>query len=69
MIANQLEREQLRAATQAARFSVCELMAPESVLKDRLRAREPNEFWWTKLCQFVDLYCRRTDLPGIRDFR
>ena len=39
VIANQLEREQLRAATQAARFSVCELMAPESVLKDRLRAR------------------------------
>jgi chloramphenicol 3-O-phosphotransferase len=69
VIADQLEREQLRAATPGARFLVCELTAPESVLKDRVTAREPNEFWRTKLREFVDLYHRRTDLPGIRNFQ
>jgi ABC-type glutathione transport system ATPase component len=70
VIADQLEREQLRPAKPGARFLVCELTAPVSVLKDRVTAREPNEYWRTKLRQFVDLYHRRTDdLPGIRNFQ
>jgi gluconate kinase len=69
VIADQLEREQLRAATPGARFLVCELTAPEYVLKDRVTVREPNEFWRTKLREFVDLYRRRTDLPQIRNFQ
>jgi hypothetical protein len=39
------------------------------VLKGRVTAREPAEFWQTRLCEFVDLYHRRTDLPWIRDFQ
>ena len=69
VIADQPEREQLRGATPAARFLVCELTAPESVLKDRVAAREPNECWRTRLREFVDLYHRRTDLPQIRNFQ
>jgi hypothetical protein len=69
VIADEQEREQLRAATLGARFLVCELTAPQSVLKDRVTAREPNGFWRTRLRKFVDLYYRRTDLPRIRDFQ
>jgi hypothetical protein len=36
---------------------------------DRVRAREPDGFWRTRLREFVDLYHRRTDLPRIRDFQ
>jgi len=39
VIADEQEHEQLRAATPSARFLVCELTAPESVLKDRVTAR------------------------------
>src|SRR5947209_14530791 len=35
----------LRAAVPRATFAVCELTAPEAVLKDRVTAREPNEYW------------------------
>jgi predicted kinase len=69
VIAAQEEREQLRAATPGARFLVCELTVPESVLKDRVTAREPNEFWRAKLRKYVDLYHQRTDLAEISDFQ
>lgn len=69
VIADEQEREQLRAAVPGARFVVCELTAPEAVLKDRVTAREPNEYWQRRLLGFVDLYHRRTDLPRIRDFQ
>jgi hypothetical protein len=48
---------------------VCELTAPLAVLKDRVTAREPNEFWQGRLQGFLDLYHRRTDLARIRDFQ
>jgi hypothetical protein len=51
VIADEQEREQLRAATLGARFLVCELTAPQSVLKDRVTAREPNGFWRTRLAR------------------
>jgi predicted kinase len=69
VIADEPEREQLRAAVPGARFIVCELTAPEAVLKDRVTAREPNEHWQQLLRDFVDLYHRRTDLARIRDFQ
>lgn len=69
VIADEQERQQLRAAVPGARFSVCELVAPEAVLKDRVTAREPNEYWQQQLRDFVDLYHRRTDLAKIRDFQ
>jgi energy-coupling factor transporter ATP-binding protein EcfA2 len=69
VIADEQEREQLRAATAGARFVVGELTAPQSVLKGRVMARKPDEFWRTRLREFVDLYYQRTDLPWIRDFQ
>ncbi len=68
VLADASEREQLRAVVADARFSVCELTAPEAVLKDRVTAREPNAYWQQRLRDFVDLYQRRTDLASIRDF-
>jgi predicted kinase len=69
VIADEQEREQLRAAASGARFVVCELTAPEAVLKERVTAREPNESSQRRLRDFVDLYHRRTDLTRIRDFQ
>jgi predicted kinase len=69
VIADQKERGLLRAAAPGATFTVCELTAPGAVLKERVTAREPNEFWQSRLRDFVDLYHRRSDLPKIRDFQ
>lgn len=69
VIADEEERRLLRAAVPGAKFAVCELTAPDAVLKDRVTAREPNEFWQGLLRDFVDLYHRRSDLPKIRDFQ
>ncbi|MET0417906.1 MAG: AAA family ATPase [Actinoplanes sp.] len=69
VLADEQEREQLRAAVSGARFVVCELTAPEAVLKNRVTAREPNEYWQQRLCDFIDLYERRTDLTRISDFQ
>lgn len=69
VIADEEERRLLRAAVPGATFTVCELTAPDTILKDRVTAREPNEFWQVRLRGFVDLYHRRGDLPKIRDFQ
>jgi predicted kinase len=69
VIADEHERDQLRAAVAGARFVVCELTAPEAVLKNRVTAREPNEDWQQNLRDFIDLFHRRTDLTQIRDFQ
>jgi shikimate kinase len=69
VVADEEELGQLRAAVPASTFVVCELTAPVSVLKDRVTAREPNEFWQRRLQDFVDLYHRRTDLAKVRDFQ
>jgi hypothetical protein len=45
------------------------LTAPESVLKERVTAREPNEEWRSRLRALIDLYHQRTDLAAIRDFQ
>jgi predicted kinase len=69
VIADEEELEQLRDAVPCARFIVCEVTAPEVILKDRVTAREPNEYWQKMLRDFVDLYHRRSDLSRIRDFQ
>ena len=68
VVADEDELVALRAATPASSFVVCELVAPVSVLKERVTAREPNEFWRARLRDFVDLHHRRTDLGRVRDF-
>jgi hypothetical protein len=53
----------------ASSFMVCELTAPQSVLQERVVAREPNEYWQKRLLQFVELYGQRTDNAELRDFQ
>jgi predicted kinase len=60
---------QLRAAVPGSRVVVCELAALEAVLKERVSAREPNDYWQNMLRYFVDLYHQRSDLARIRDFQ
>ena len=69
VIADEQERELLRAAVPGARFVVCELTAPAAVLEERVMAREPNEHWRQVLRDFLELYRGRSDLPRIRDFQ
>jgi predicted kinase len=69
VIADAEELRLLRAVMPGATLAVCELTAPESVLKERVRTREPNEHWRNALSDFVDLYHRRSDLATIRDFQ
>jgi predicted kinase len=61
--------KQLRDAMPASSFMVCELTAPQSVLQERVVAREPNEYWQKRLLQFVELYGQRTDNAELRDFQ
>jgi len=60
VIADAEHYRQLNAALPASRFIVCELVAPKDVLKSRVSAREPNEFWKQELEKWVDVYHRRT---------
>ncbi|WP_346534105.1 hypothetical protein [Micromonospora sp. DPT] len=69
VIADEDERVQLRAAVPGSRFVVCELTAPETVLKERVAAREPNEYGRSRLRNFVDLYQQRSMLRGSETFK
>ncbi|HTE22048.1 MAG TPA: AAA family ATPase [Candidatus Limnocylindria bacterium] len=69
VIADKENLEQLRDAMPAAKLVVCELTAPTAILKDRVAAREPNEYWQKRLRGFVDLYQGRTDNQEIMDFQ
>jgi energy-coupling factor transporter ATP-binding protein EcfA2 len=69
VIADEDDLAQLRAAVPGSRFVVCELTAPEAILRDRVTAREPNDYWRNVLRNFVDLYHQRSDLEIIRDFQ
>ena len=68
VIADEEELAKLSGSVPGARFAVCELTAPEHVLKERVTAREPNEYWQGRLRSFVDLFLGRSDLANIRDF-
>jgi predicted kinase len=60
---------QLRAAVPATKFTICELTASESALKERVTAREPNEYWQSKLRGLVDKYNQRKQNERFGDFR
>ncbi|MFC0438830.1 AAA family ATPase [Kutzneria buriramensis] len=68
VVADEEELALLRAALPGAHLAVCELTAPEAVLKERVTAREPNEFWREGLRRWVDVFHARNDLHRIRDF-
>ncbi|MFC0545754.1 hypothetical protein [Kutzneria chonburiensis] len=68
VLADEQELVLLRAALPGANLTVCELTAPEAVLKERVTAREPNEFWREGLRRWVDVFHARDDRHRIRDF-
>ena len=60
---------ELKEITAADRFTVCELTAPRPILESRVIAREPNEFWRSRLLDFITTYHDRDDHSAIRDFQ
>jgi len=68
VVADEGELVLLRDALPGANLAVCELTAPEAVLKERVTAREPNEYWKERLRRWVDVFHARDDLARIRDF-
>src|SRR5579863_5883029 len=46
--------DELRNAVPSNKFSICELVADESVLKERVTKREPNDYWQSKLRALVE---------------
>ena len=61
--------EALRSAVSAKRFTICELVAGESVLKQRVTSREPNEYWQSKLRKLVDRHLGKHAADKFGDFR
>lgn len=60
---------ELKEITDPARLLVCELTAPRALLERRVTDREPNEFWRSRVLEFVARYHDREDHPAIRDFQ
>ena len=69
VLADEQEVYDLQAVVPGCRLIVCELTAPEQILKQRVTAREPTPYWQQRLCDFVDLFHSRDDLARIRDFQ
>ena len=59
---------ELKKITEAARFMVCELTAPRSILERRVLDREPNDFWRSRVLDYVAIYHDRDDHSTLRDF-
>jgi energy-coupling factor transporter ATP-binding protein EcfA2 len=59
----------LRNATPCKEITICELVANESTLKDRVTRREPNEYWQNKLRNLVDKHISKDSAEKFGDFR
>lgn len=69
VIADIADYQSLRDAIPAAKVIICELTAPESILKDRVTAREPNAYWQERLRNWVDIYHQRDESQKFGDFQ
>lgn len=69
VVVDEADLVELQEITAADRFIVCELTAPRAVLEERVIEREPNDFWRSRLLDFIALYHERDDHPAIRDFQ
>ena len=69
VITDRQDHQLLVDAVASAKVIICELAAPEMVLKDRIRAREPNEYWQKRLVRWVDVYHQRDDSQKFGDFQ
>jgi predicted kinase len=61
--------EELRNAAPSEKFTICQLVADESILKDRVTRREPNEYWQRLLISLVDRYLAKDPDDRFGDFR
>lgn len=61
--------ERLRAAAPVEHMTVCELAASAETLRERVTAREPNEYWQAKLRALVDSYVAHSAGGDVSDFR
>ena len=61
--------EALRNAAPCKEITICELVASDSTLKDRVTKREPNEYWQIKLRNLVDKYVSKDSADKFGDFR
>ncbi len=61
--------EALRNAMPCKEITICELVANESTLKDRVTRREPNEYWQNKLRNLVDRHISKDSGDKFGDFR
>ena len=61
--------EALRNATPCKEITICELVANESTLKDRVTRREPNEYWQNKLRNLVDKNISKDSSARFGDFQ
>lgn len=68
VIADEGELLELHDVLPGANLMVCELTAPQAVLKQRVTAREPNEYGKECLRRWVDVFHARTDRDRVRDF-
>ena len=68
-IDNQRDLEELQDATPCGKFTICELVADEIVLKERVTRREPNEYWQSKLRGLVENYIRKDSTAKFGDFQ
>lgn len=69
VFADEEEVELLRDALPGARLIVCELTAPEEILKQRVTEREPTAEMAAGLRRWVDAYHARSDHERIRDIQ
>ena len=61
--------DELRNAAPSSKFRICELVASESVLKDRVTKREPNDYWQSKLRGLVEKHLGKDITRKFADFR
>lgn len=69
VIADTANYQSLLDAIPAAKIMICELMAPKSILIDRVTAREPNAYWKERLKKWVDIYDQRDESQKFGDFQ
>ena len=68
-IDSQRDFEELHKAAPARKLTICELVADELVLKERVIAREPDEYWRSRLRRLVDRHLGKDPTDRVGDFR
>jgi hypothetical protein len=68
-IVSKQDLEELRDGAPCKGFTICELVADESTLKDRVTRREPDEYWQAKLRDLVDKHLNKDSADRFGEFR